>query len=96
MNDRYVIVSRDGDCGADHDKARSDDILRVFQRPGLSSLRPAYRIRIREKARYDWTEVSVHLGPGGGIKTRTVPARLDPLKALREVTGRTVAAGAEK
>jgi hypothetical protein len=49
--DRYVIVYRDGSCGpAFHNLLQSNSVLRAGRGEWEDEYRPAYRIRIREKA----------------------------------------------
>ena len=51
MTDRYVIVYRDGYYGDEMTRAASNNLLkRSRMRAILEADRPAYRIRIREKA----------------------------------------------
>jgi hypothetical protein len=51
MTDKYVIVYRDGCYGEEMTRAASNNLLkRSRMRAILETDRPAYRIRIREKA----------------------------------------------
>ena len=90
MTDRYVIVYRDGKQSSMIDRELADSALPALMRSGDIRKLPAYSIRIREKPQREFSE---------GFRDHVSnlrPARLDPLKALREVTGRTTIAGAEK
>ena len=89
-DDRYVIVYRDGYVGQVVRQEIADlicDHARLL--PEAYKSLPAYRIRIREK--------QIAASVVDAIMLRNpLATSLDPLKALREVTGRTTIAGAEK
>ena len=50
MTDRYVIVYRFGVLGSERDKTDSDRLVSLHMNNVDPESRPAYRIRIREKA----------------------------------------------
>ena len=51
MNDRYIIVCRDGYVSYPFPKLVADRLLASWLKTHHGKTRPAYRIRIREKAR---------------------------------------------
>ena len=50
MTDRYVIVYRFGVLGSERDKTDSDRLVNLYMNNVDPESRPAYRIRIRDKA----------------------------------------------
>jgi hypothetical protein len=56
MTARYVIVCRDGHASHPFSKFISDQLLASWLQTHHGETRPAYRIRIREKARKHWSD----------------------------------------
>lgn len=52
MTDRYIIVCRDGYVSYPFPKLVADRLLASWLKTHHGKTRPAYRIRIREKARH--------------------------------------------
>lgn len=93
-DDRYVIVYRDGSCGfATDSKWHSDVVLAGGRKQRMDAFRPAYRIRIRKKAR---TSMTIGEAAREAVRQAIARSRLNPEAAYAEVTGRTTFAGAEK